>query len=304
MDSGIISYIRAFGVRWFVAMSGPLSVPLAVITYFVQNDTAKIILFTTTLLCAIFATYWVWKSELEARIKVEAALDNRETRKNIRIALSTFHQEGQALRARCELDIHDPPSVDDSNLWAKTIENYIQEWLDESWIVLFRDDSNIPAISPLPPPPENHYRLWMWIHIHLLHLGEFITNYQHDRNHLRLHFLRLFGISKNVPMQELVNKYDLAIVETGGFKVEESDAHSTVNRHVESSSKQQRPESLHRHAVREAEEIIRAAGMPVALKELYDAIAKKGVNLGGQKPQNTLSAYLSGSENVESIRKG
>jgi hypothetical protein len=45
MDSGIVSYIRAFGVRWFVTMSGPLSVPLAVIAYFVQNDAAMSILF-------------------------------------------------------------------------------------------------------------------------------------------------------------------------------------------------------------------------------------------------------------------
>src|ERR1700730_769797 len=72
MDSSIISYIRAFGVRWFVTMSGPLSVPLAVIAYFVQNDAAKIILFTTALLCAVFASYWVWKVEREARIDAES----------------------------------------------------------------------------------------------------------------------------------------------------------------------------------------------------------------------------------------
>lgn len=101
---------------------------------------------------------------------------------------------------------------------------------------------------------------------------------------------------------KLANKYGVAIAVTGTLAaVEPGD---TANFAGQTPGAKRRPESLHRRAVREAEEIIRAAGMPVALKELYDAIAKKGVTLGGQRPQNTLSAYLSGSENVESVRKG
>ena len=141
MDSSIVSYIRAFGVRWFVTMSGPLSVPLAVIAYFVQNDAAKIILFTTALLCAVFASYWVWKVEREARIEADSKVNKREIRKNIRIALGGFHQEGQTLMARCEKEIDGPPPVADANLWAEKTERYICDWLDESWIVRFLDCS-------------------------------------------------------------------------------------------------------------------------------------------------------------------
>lgn len=103
-------------------------------------------------------------------------------------------------------------------------------------------------------------------------------------------------------LQELANKYGLAIVVTGTLAAAEPGDTASVT--GQTSGAKRRPESLHRRAVREAEEIIRAAGKPVSLKELHDAIVQKGVQLGGQRPQNTLSAYLSGSENVESIRKG
>ncbi len=101
---------------------------------------------------------------------------------------------------------------------------------------------------------------------------------------------------------KLANKYGVAIAVTGTLAaVETGDKASSAG---QTSAVKRRPESLHRRAVREAEEIIRAAGKPVPLKELHDAIIQKGVKLGGERPQNTLSAYLSGSENVESIRKG
>lgn len=180
MDSGIFSYIRAFGVRWFVTMSGPLSVPLAVIAYFVQNDAAKVILFTTALLCGVFASYWVWKVEREARIKAENEINNRENRKNIRIALSRFYQEGQALRLRCEKEIDDPPPNGDATLWAGKTEVFICNQLDESWIVRFRANSDVQAVTPLPQPPRDHYHLWGWIHNRLNNLNEFIKELSHD----------------------------------------------------------------------------------------------------------------------------
>lgn len=91
MDSTFLSYLRAFTVRWFVFMSGPLSVPLAIIAYFVQNDAAKVGLFATALVCAVFASYWIWKIEREARIECEktnqsAAQIDSESYPDLRIA--------------------------------------------------------------------------------------------------------------------------------------------------------------------------------------------------------------------------
>ena len=68
----ILAFVRAFGVRWFVAMSGGLGVPLTVASYFVAGDVAKAILFLTGVGCAVFSSFWVWASEHEAREKADA----------------------------------------------------------------------------------------------------------------------------------------------------------------------------------------------------------------------------------------
>jgi len=72
METHILDFVRAFGVRWFVAMSGGLGVPLTVFSYFVAGDIAKFILFLTGVGCAVFSSYWVWAVQHEARLKAEA----------------------------------------------------------------------------------------------------------------------------------------------------------------------------------------------------------------------------------------
>jgi hypothetical protein len=68
------NFIRAFGVRWFVFMSGPLSVPLAGLAFWVESKTAKIGFGITALVCAIFALYWVWRVERQKVVDLEARL--------------------------------------------------------------------------------------------------------------------------------------------------------------------------------------------------------------------------------------
>jgi hypothetical protein len=68
------NFIRAFGVRWFVAMSGPLSVPLAGLAFWVESKTAKIGFGITALICAIFALYWIWRVERQRVLDLEARL--------------------------------------------------------------------------------------------------------------------------------------------------------------------------------------------------------------------------------------
>ena len=79
MGSDIKDYIRTFFVRWSVAMSGPLSVPLACIAYFISNGAAKIGLYVLALLCAVFASFWVWRVERAARVVAEKAAKPRAT---------------------------------------------------------------------------------------------------------------------------------------------------------------------------------------------------------------------------------
>jgi hypothetical protein len=176
MDSGIISYIRAFGVRWFVAMSGGLGVPLTIASYFVAPDAAKVILFLTGVVCIIFSSYWIWKVEREARIKAEELVNNRENRKNVRMALSAFLMDGQTLMSRCD-DQTVPPPNDDANAWQQETETFLLNSLDESYIVRFRDGSGImPAVRvqrELPSLP--HVNLWSKLYKRVVRLHEFIT---------------------------------------------------------------------------------------------------------------------------------
>src|SRR5262249_32030462 len=60
---------RAFGARWFIAMSGPLSVPLAIAGVAVPNWPLKIFLLGTAGACFFFAAYWVWRNERLAKIE-------------------------------------------------------------------------------------------------------------------------------------------------------------------------------------------------------------------------------------------
>jgi hypothetical protein len=57
-------------------------------------------------------------------------------------------------------------------------------------------------------------------------------------------------------------------------------------------------------AIKAAEEILLDSPEPIKLKELYQRVAARGVRLGGQRPQSTLSAYLSHSKKICSVRKG
>jgi hypothetical protein len=80
--TGFRDFVQAFGGRWFVAMSGPLSVPLGFIAYLVQNDAAKILLLVTAISCVIYSSYRVWKTEREnANFAHEALEKAQETLK-------------------------------------------------------------------------------------------------------------------------------------------------------------------------------------------------------------------------------
>jgi hypothetical protein len=68
------NFLRAFTVRWFVTMSGPLSVPLVVLAFWVESKTAKIGLGVTAIIWAIFASYWVWRVERQRAVELEAGL--------------------------------------------------------------------------------------------------------------------------------------------------------------------------------------------------------------------------------------
>ena len=66
-----LDFLWAFVSDWSLAMSGPLSVPLAIVGVFLPNEIARIMLFATAALCLILGSFSVWRRE---RIQVLAGV--------------------------------------------------------------------------------------------------------------------------------------------------------------------------------------------------------------------------------------
>lgn len=74
------AFLRAFGARWFVLMSGPLGVPLTIIGAFVSTGLVQLGLAITAMAGVGFSTFWIWREERIARNNAEtetAALKER-----------------------------------------------------------------------------------------------------------------------------------------------------------------------------------------------------------------------------------
>lgn len=63
--TGISDFVKAICSDWFSRMSGPISVPAAIVALWVDNDTAKILLGGTAFICLWITAYFVWKRERE-----------------------------------------------------------------------------------------------------------------------------------------------------------------------------------------------------------------------------------------------
>lgn len=70
----IKEFIRTLFSSWLTAMSGPLSVPLAISAYYVPNEIGKAALGITSFVCGVFAAYRLWKQERCARVEAERRL--------------------------------------------------------------------------------------------------------------------------------------------------------------------------------------------------------------------------------------
>jgi hypothetical protein len=166
-------FIRAFSVRWFVAMSGGLGVPLTAAGIFFEPVVVKIIFFVTAVFCAVFSSFWIWNVEHEARLNTESKDNNQENRKNIRVALGRFLPAAGSLMDLCRNVTISPPN-DDANAWGQQVEAFLLSNLDESYISRFRDGSNIMPLHPVGGLPQDHLNLWCSMRIRMVRLQEFI----------------------------------------------------------------------------------------------------------------------------------
>jgi hypothetical protein len=70
--SDIKDFTHAVGRDWLARMSGPLSVPAAILALWLSNDTAKIILGLTAFICLLVTAYRVWKTEHDKVVEHDA----------------------------------------------------------------------------------------------------------------------------------------------------------------------------------------------------------------------------------------
>jgi hypothetical protein len=161
------NYLRAFGARWFVAMSGPLTVPFAVLAVYAPATYQKIILATLAVVCAGFSSYWVWRAERQARNAAEDRATEAETTlrkkddKTWKVTkLSEFVEEGDKLR-------HDilTPGADGAvwqialEAWLNGVNDLLAEHCAPQASVRFKDLSNMlrGIYFGVPHDYQDHY---------------------------------------------------------------------------------------------------------------------------------------------------
>jgi hypothetical protein len=99
----IQDFVRAYFTNWFAVMSGGPSVPAAILAVYVQNDTARYLLWGTVGLAFLLSAYFVWREE---RLKV-IELDIRNRAEAVRLRVAELITEGAGLRNEA-CDEYDP----------------------------------------------------------------------------------------------------------------------------------------------------------------------------------------------------
>ena len=77
LSTDVWAFLRAFGGRWFILMSGPPTVPLAGLALFVGNTALRVLFVVLAVACGVFSAYWVWRQERIARNEAEARIQPR-----------------------------------------------------------------------------------------------------------------------------------------------------------------------------------------------------------------------------------
>jgi hypothetical protein len=104
-------------------------------------------------------------------------------------------------------------------------------------------------------------------------------------------------------LQSLAEKHGLALVPKLETPVTAPPKAPTPAGAVDTGPAMQE-EAPSRRAIRLSETMVRTAGKPLYLGQIYSELVRLGIKIGGKRPRNTLSAYLANSKHIESISKG
>jgi hypothetical protein len=129
----------------------------------------------------VAATFMAWREEYVGRDAVQKqlntlnkVLDDKEKRRTIRLELANLMSEGQVLERG--FDRGQRPTEEQAQQWATSVEQYLREALDESFVVRFRDQSSDDGLVRVGPPAES--RRWTFLRLRVANLDRFIKELQ------------------------------------------------------------------------------------------------------------------------------
>jgi hypothetical protein len=134
------SFLRAFGGRWFTAMSGPASVPFVVASLFVDPPILKVLFGVIALVCACFSSYWVWRTERIERLQIERSDSEAAA------ALGNLRRKGVLLQNRAVTSASDLEQYERDVFALRDEALAIMRGVaSESDVAWFRDLSTFPV---------------------------------------------------------------------------------------------------------------------------------------------------------------
>jgi len=104
---------------------------------------------------------------------LKAQIEQSNNRKSKREGLAQFLHDGQVLMGRCA-DQSSSPQID-ADSWAGKVETFLKSYLDDSYVIRFRDGANIMQSIPDGMTfTSPNYNLWRGLRVRVVRLNEFI----------------------------------------------------------------------------------------------------------------------------------
>ena len=177
----IINFTRAMWGAWLTRMSGPLSVPLAVATYFVSNEAAKILLGLSAFICLWVTAFFVWKREHDK------VVERDQQKRQLLNEISALREKMVGYRIEMEKD--HAASKFDQALWQQKFDDLeaeiatkIEQLSSKADATTYRSRGNIPRVSRPNRPGTFKWPVLIDVCIYDLdYLKTFIHDYSRGR---------------------------------------------------------------------------------------------------------------------------
>jgi hypothetical protein len=156
-DTRFSTYLKAFFSDMLTGMSGPLSVPFALLALWVSSHTQKLLYASLAVLCALFASYRVWRNE---RREASARLNNKIAEVN------SLTESLTAIQQRSKLRMTITAEGDDRQVLKVVADRPVivsrLEYMMTSDVVIAAEDVSLEdeAVVEIPIKEELLRKLW------------------------------------------------------------------------------------------------------------------------------------------------